>query len=62
MYLCVLCVFCWQSPEEGLDSPETGGADSCELLSECWPGTEPGPSGGATPALKSTVLLETEFS
>ena len=48
--LCVLCVFCWQSPEEGIDSPETGGADNHELLSECWELSQGHPVGPLQPS------------
>lgn len=48
--LCALYVFCWQSPEEGIDSPKTGGADSRELLCECWELSQGHPVGPLQPS------------
>jgi hypothetical protein len=36
MYVCHMCAWCSQRPEEGIRSPGTEVTDSCELPRGCW--------------------------
>jgi hypothetical protein len=36
VYMCIMCMRCWERPEEGFEFPRTGRCDLPRMVGRCW--------------------------